>query len=280
MTNINELFKYSYLTDWIDSNNTRQCLYLLSKIYLVHMRAREVIVDHTIDSERLKSKLTATFKPMYDPPIDYEINFKQDIILAFEHYPRHSMQETFITSSHVINPKEIVDKNEIYNGIIRFIKSKTCIEIKESIVGQLKNSWRNVEKGIDYTWIIDNKDDEFTKWIINYFKKSKLDPWFLPYELDRDIAHYSIITILDLWDPKDIIPNFMSKHQFIEKLKKASVQKKHRMKLKNKKVYTFEMHTDIGRKLDRLANLLEIKKNHLLEELINNKYESISRFKK
>ncbi|HHS3327225.1 TPA: hypothetical protein ACTGGR_003678, partial [Vibrio cholerae] len=183
-----------------------------------------------------------------------------------------------ITSSHVINPKEIVDKNEIYNGIIRFIKSKTCIEIKESIVGQLKNSWRNVEKGIDYTWIIDNKDDEFTKWIINYFKKSKLDPWFLPYELDRDIAHYSIITILDLWDPKDIIPNFMSKHQFIEKLKKASVQKKHRMKLKNKKVYTFEMHTDIGRKLDRLANLLEIKKNHLLEELINNKYESISRF--
>ncbi|MCX9653292.1 hypothetical protein IG582_14905, partial [Vibrio cholerae] len=62
--------------------------------------------------------------------------------------------------------------------------------------------------------------------------------------------------------------------------KKASVQKKHRMKLKNKKVYTFEMHTDIGRKLDRLANLLEIKKNHLLEELINNKYESISRFKK
>ncbi len=133
--------------------------------------------------------------------------FKQDIILAFEHYPRHSMQETFITSSHVINPKEIVDKNEIYNGIIRFIKSKTCIEIKESIVGQLKNSWRNVEKGIDYTWIIDNKDDEFTKWIINYFKKSKLDPWFLPYELDRDIAHYSIITILDLWDPKDIIPN-------------------------------------------------------------------------
>ncbi|OWO77763.1 hypothetical protein B2J67_09510, partial [Vibrio cholerae] len=57
-------------------------------------------------------------------------------------------------------PKEIVDKNEIYNGIIRFIKSKTCIEIKESIVGQLKNSWRNVEKGIDYTWIIDNKDDE------------------------------------------------------------------------------------------------------------------------
>ncbi len=40
------------------------------------------------------------------------------------------------------------------------------------------------------------------------------------------------------------------------------------------------MHTDIGRKLDRLANLLEIKKNHLLEELINNKYESISRFKK
>ncbi|ENM5723853.1 hypothetical protein V4V59_003773, partial [Vibrio mimicus] len=93
MKNIDELFKESYLIDWIDSNNTRQCLYLLSKIYLVHMRAREMIVDYTIDLEKLNSKLTATLKPMYDPPIDYKINFKQDIILAFEHYPRHSMQE-------------------------------------------------------------------------------------------------------------------------------------------------------------------------------------------
>nr|MCD1238805.1 hypothetical protein [Vibrio cholerae] len=130
MKNIDELFKESYLIDWIDSNNTRQCLYLLSKIYLVHMRAREMIVDYTIDMEKSNSNLTATFEPMYDPPIDYEINFKQDIILAFEHYPRHSMQEAFIVSSHVTNPKKIVDKNEIYNGIIRFIKSKICIEIR------------------------------------------------------------------------------------------------------------------------------------------------------
>lgn len=52
------------------------------------------------------------------------------------------------------------------------------------------------------------------------------------------------------------------------------------MKLKNKKVYIFEMYIDIGRKLDRLVNLLEIKKNYFLEELINNKYELIFRFKK
>ncbi|EJL6590231.1 hypothetical protein NMS43_003378, partial [Vibrio cholerae] len=70
MTDIEDIFKYSYLTDWIDSNNTRQCLYLLSKIYLVHMRAREMIVDYTIDMGKSNSNLTATFEPMYDPPID------------------------------------------------------------------------------------------------------------------------------------------------------------------------------------------------------------------
>jgi hypothetical protein len=62
------------------------------------------------------------------------------------------------------------------------------------------------------------------------------------------------------------------KKLFIQSMKKAWAQKKHRDKMQGKKAYSMVMSTDIKGKLDEMAIKNELHRNELLEHIINNSY--------
>ncbi len=63
-------------------------------------------------------------------------------------------------------------------------------------------------------------------WIVEYFKKSNIELWFINNNEDIDYKYYSCLILLDLWQEDYFIPKIGSKDYFLEKNEKILVSTK------------------------------------------------------
>lgn len=194
------------------------------------------------------------------------------MVLFDDVYHKYRTGEREFNNKGMLNVGSV---SAIYNKIILlFDTTNDNIQKKKDINNLLKSLWIKRTQETDYGWI-DISNITQTEWLLDYMEKSKVYPWFLPNSINNTFKYHSCIAALDVLDPRDIPSSNQSKHQFISKMKRAWSQKKYRQKNADKKPFSFEMHESISEKIDKLSYHHNIKKNVLIEKLINSAYDEL-----
>ncbi|WP_233347116.1 CopG family transcriptional regulator [Vibrio cholerae] len=229
--------------EWIKMGNSRQCLFLFSLLF-IHYNQTSILEEITI----LSSK---SFKNVIlDKITDVDIQFKISILSHFDPKITHSfdlMHEHLLLFFMSINKKEAIVKMD-----------------------ELKKIWSAALKNNNHAWI-DKKNTAQIHWIVEYFKKSNIELWFINNNEDIDYKYYSCLILLDLWQEDYFIPEIGSKDYFLEKMKRSWSQQKYRLSVKDKKSINLRVDNEIEKKINKLCADSKLTKSQLIELLLKNK---------
>ncbi|ELA4924491.1 CopG family transcriptional regulator [Vibrio cholerae] len=223
--------------EWIKMGNSRQCLFLFSLLFIYYNQT-SILEELTI----LSSK---SFKNVIlDKITDVDIQSKISILNHFDPNIKHSF-------------------DLMHEHLLLFFMS---INKKEAIVmmDELKKKWSSALKNNNHDWI-DKKNTVQIYWIVEYFKKSNIELWFINNNEDIDYKYYSCLTLLDLWQEDYFIPEIGSKDYFLEKMKRSWSQQKYRLSVKDKKSINLRVDKETERKLNNLCSDLKLTKSQLIE---------------
>ncbi|ASG03031.1 CopG family transcriptional regulator [Vibrio anguillarum] len=226
--------------EWIKMGNSRQCLFLFSLLF-IHYNQTSILEEFTI----LSSK---SFKNVIlDKITDVDIQSKMSILNNFDPNITHSfdlMHEHLFLFFMSINKKEAIVKMD-----------------------ELKEKWSSALKNNNHDWI-DKKNTVQIHWIVEYFKKSNIELWFINNNEDIDYKYYSCLTLLDLWQEDYFIPGIGSKNYFLEKIKRSWSQQKYRLSVKDKKSINLRVDKEIEKKINKLCADSKLTKSQLIELLL------------
>ena len=154
-----------------------------------------------------------------------------------------------------------------------FDRSDKDITSKAKYLQLIELLWNNVVKSQkSKSWLSFNKlDNEDLSWVKEQIDQEELFYKVIDINSDKDITE-AITAYFDLlftFKESDCIVK-------IDKIKKSLTQKKYRKNNAHNKQYNFVMDSDIERKLKVITQKRGIKRNAILETLIENEYRNIT----
>ncbi|EMQ2878373.1 hypothetical protein V9N52_003688 [Vibrio navarrensis] len=239
--------------DWIDNGDyvTRYFLWYLLRL---------VLQDESVGQFSLQSKLDLSFE--FDTAFGMKSNdeSKPSIPSFVEKGPMVRIH-TIIFLHYLFSEKNLKD-----------VGQKGAMEaIKKSILGFKRSHFYK---------LTEEENQSRAEWTRN---KLENDGVVLPLEipLNEKCRNLSLAISLYLWGksypfPSSIlgIDSHVSKSEYVHKLNLSWNQYKHREKNKLNKVkaYSFEMEESLQKKIDHLSRSLDMKKNRLIEYLVEQEY--------
>lgn len=227
---------------WVDINDHRLCFWLW-----------KTIQGLSIDFDQLEGNYERGITPYYNGPLSYNsLNLPND---------------TFATDQRYAFILRFFDAWEIHLGE----KEKTIIE--------LQKRWQETLSVESFQWILKKDKNQISKedWFCNYManKLPQITTWTGQIPTAITLTERLIIAIgyFDLWPAS----HPAEKKLFIQNMKKAWAQKKHRDKMQGRKAYSMVMGTDIKAKLDSMAVDSHMHRNELLEEMIKYCHEQCNK---
>ncbi|EGQ8673200.1 CopG family transcriptional regulator [Vibrio cholerae] len=225
--------------EWIIKHNHRQCLYLFLSL-LIHEQETSILARIiTPEIYNNKKSLTNTSTILnrsilehFNPEIEHNFDLMHEHLLLF-----------FIS----------INKN-----------------IAIALMDTLKAEWSKALKNNNHDWI-DKENTYQINWIIEYFKKSNIEPWFINNNQDLYFKYYLCVVLIDLWQQDDFIEKIGSKDYFLEKMKRSWSQQKYRLSVKDKKSINLRVDKEIEKKINKLCTDLKLTKSQLIELLLKNK---------
>ncbi|MGT3801486.1 CopG family transcriptional regulator [Vibrio cholerae] len=219
--------------EWIRKHNHRQCLYLFLSL-LINEKESSILARFT----------TPTIYNNKTPLTDKSTSLNKSILKHFNPEIEHNFD---LMHEHLL---------------LFFISINKNIAI--ALMDTLKAEWSKALKNNNHDWI-DKENAYQINWIIEYFKKSNIEPWFINNNQDLDFKYYLCIVIIDLWQQDDFIEKIGSKDYFLEKMKRSWSQQKYRLSVKNKKSINLRVDKEIEKKLNNLCSDLKLIKSQLIE---------------
>lgn len=168
------------------------------------------------------------------------------------------------------SPYSTIEKKEIIITFIDLINLSRTDKI--TIINKIKNNWLINEELERFNWI-DSNNEKLCEWALNYTNEYAIkNNHSLPYIGNINIDNYysKFLLVFDLWEAHND-----TKKLFITSIKKALSQKKHREKQKDKKQCSFNLSEKNIIQLALLSEHQGKPKNHILESLINSKYQEL-----
>ncbi|HCH1302869.1 TPA: hypothetical protein NKR83_004111 [Vibrio parahaemolyticus] len=150
---------------------------------------------------------------------------------------------------------------------------------QQEAMNEIKNKYLDFKRSPFFKLTKEENEDR-AEWTKN---KLESDGAFLPFEIpaSNNTANLSLAISLYLWSSSSFFKasllydeKNMSKSAYIHKMNLSWNQYKHREKNKLKKVkaYSFEMEESLQKKINHLSRVLDMKKNKLIEYLIEQEY--------
>ncbi|AYC05923.1 CopG family transcriptional regulator [Vibrio cholerae] len=225
--------------EWIIKHNHRQCLYLFLSL-LIHEQETSIlariitpeIYNNKKSLTNISTILNRSILEHFNPEIEHNFDLMHEHLLLF-----------FIS----------INKN-----------------IAIALMDTLKAEWSKALKNNNHDWI-DKENTYQINWIIEYFKKSNIEPWFINNNQDLYFKYYLCVVLIDLWQQDDFIEKIGSKDYFLEKMKRSWSQQKYRLSVKDKKSINLRVDKEIEKKINKLCTDLKLTKSQLIELLLKNK---------
>ncbi|EOE3917718.1 CopG family transcriptional regulator [Vibrio cholerae] len=225
--------------EWIIKHNHRQCLYLFLSL-LIHEQETSIlariitpeIYNNKKSLTNISTILNRSILEHFNPEIEHNFDLMHEHLLLF-----------FIS----------INKN-----------------IAIALMDTLKAEWSKALKNNNHDWI-DKENTYQINWIIEYFKKSNIEPWFINNNQDLYFKYYLCVVLIDLWQQDDFIEKIGSKDYFLEKMKRSWSQQKYRLSVKDKKSINLRVDKEIEKKINKLCTNLKLTKSQLIELLLKNK---------
>ncbi len=227
------------LFDWIDTKNTRLCIYVWSYIRLLN---------------------ESSFKKILDTP-----SFNKSNILNTK---AHSLGGQYFYESMNIEllPKDNKTKKD--NIIYFFDLINIYAFQKKELLDKLKLKWmRCTEKNEVFNWT--NKNNQ--QWAWHYLFKDNPPIWFINNNQPDNYLNGVVATFDLLNDHPD------KRELLISKMKSAWSQKAYRDKNNGKKAVSIVLSEDIIKKLDLICENTDRRKNEVVTRLIREEYEQIKK---
>ncbi|HDZ9218940.1 TPA: CopG family transcriptional regulator, partial [Vibrio cholerae] len=221
--------------EWIIKHNHRQCLYLFLSL-LIHEQETSIlariitpeIYNNKKSLTNISTILNRSILEHFNPEIEHNFDLMHEHLLLF-----------FIS----------INKN-----------------IAIALMDTLKAEWSKALKNNNHDWI-DKENTYQINWIIEYFKKSNIEPWFINNNQDLYFKYYLCVVLIDLWQQDDFIEKIGSKDYFLEKMKRSWSQQKYRLSVKDKKSINLRVDKEIEKKINKLCTDLKLTKSQLIELL-------------
>ncbi len=202
--------------EWIIKHNHRQCLYLFLSL-LIHEQETSIlariitpeIYNNKKSLTNISTILNRSILEHFNPEIEHNFDLMHEHLLLF-----------FIS----------INKN-----------------IAIALMDTLKAEWSKALKNNNHDWI-DKENTYQINWIIEYFKKSNIEPWFINNNQDLYFKYYLCVVLIDLWQQDDFIEKIGSKDYFLEKMKRSWSQQKYRLSVKDKKSINLRVDKEIEKK--------------------------------
>ncbi|MCD6647829.1 CopG family transcriptional regulator [Vibrio cholerae] len=225
--------------EWIIKHNHRQCLYLFLSL-LIHEQETSIlariitpeIYNNKKSLTNISTILNRSILEHFNPEIEHNFDLMHEHLLLF-----------FIS----------INKN-----------------IAIALMDTLKAEWSKALKNNNHDWI-DKENTYQINWIIEYFKKSNIEPWFINNNQDIYFKYYLCVVLIDLWQQDDFIEKIGSKDYFLEKMKRSWSQQKYRLSVKDKKSINLRVDKEIEKEINKLCTDLKLTKSQLIELLLKNK---------
>ncbi|HGS4987283.1 CopG family transcriptional regulator [Vibrio cholerae] len=225
--------------EWIIKHNHRQCLYLFLSL-LIHEQETSIlariitpeIYNNKKSLTNISTILNRSILEHFNPEIEHNFDLMHEHLLLF-----------FIS----------INKN-----------------IAIALMDTLKAEWSKALKNNNHDWI-DKENTYQINWIIEYFKKSNIEPWFINNNQDLYFKYYLCVVLIDLWQQDDFIEKIGSKDYFLEKMKRSWSQQKYRLSVKDKKSINLRVDKEIEKKINKLCADSKLTKSQLIELLLKNK---------
>ncbi|EGR2448911.1 TPA: CopG family transcriptional regulator [Vibrio cholerae] len=225
--------------EWIIKHNHRQCLYLFLSL-LIHEQETSIlariitpeIYNNKKSLTNISTILNRSILEHFNPEIEHNFDLMHEHLLLF-----------FIS----------INKN-----------------IAIALMDTFKAEWSKALKNNNHDWI-DKENTYQINWIIEYFKKSNIEPWFINNNQDLYFKYYLCVVLIDLWQQDDFIEKIGSKDYFLEKMKRSWSQQKYRLSVKDKKSINLRVDKEIEKKINKLCTDLKLTKSQLIELLLKNK---------
>ncbi|ELM3769040.1 CopG family transcriptional regulator, partial [Vibrio cholerae] len=219
--------------EWIIKHNHRQCLYLFLSL-LIHEQETSIlariitpeIYNNKKSLTNISTILNRSILEHFNPEIEHNFDLMHEHLLLF-----------FIS----------INKN-----------------IAIALMDTLKAEWSKALKNNNHDWI-DKENTYQINWIIEYFKKSNIEPWFINNNQDLYFKYYLCVVLIDLWQQDDFIEKIGSKDYFLEKMKRSWSQQKYRLSVKDKKSINLRVDKEIEKKINKLCTDLKLTKSQLIE---------------
>ncbi|WP_180085322.1 hypothetical protein [Acinetobacter sp. YH12145] len=209
---------------------------------------------------------------LYSDLIKYIDNQKSFITNIKPYYLINKTANNSYYLSWINTNPHIQNQNYDYQTLIRnYDLFEICIVSKANIIQSSFADFKTLKStDNEISWI---KTDEKAQqaWIIKYLINKKFyNPYIFEYS---KVSYYDQILItLDITYPSRTI----QRTAFIEKMKKAWTQQKYRDAGKLKIKYHLPLTKSCKEKLKKISELMNVSENKLLENLINEKYNSIA----
>ncbi|EPN8876381.1 CopG family transcriptional regulator [Vibrio cholerae] len=225
--------------EWIIKHNHRQCLYLFLSLLIYEQETSilaRIITPEIYNNKKsltnISTILNRSILEHFNPEIEHNFDLMHEHLLLF-----------FIS----------INKN-----------------IAIALMDTLKAEWSKALKNNNHDWI-DKENTYQINWIIEYFKKSNIEPWFINNNQDLYFKYYLCVVLIDLWQQDDFIEKIGSKDYFLEKMKRSWSQQKYRLSVKDKKSINLRVDKEIEKKINKLCTDLKLTKSQLIELLLKNK---------
>ncbi|BBR38440.1 hypothetical protein WP3W19E03_09650 [Aeromonas veronii] len=229
------------LFDWIDTKNSRLCIYAWSYIRLLKESSlKQILANHTPSPSR--SDIFKTQASSLGGQYFYEIANIESL------------------------PKDNKTRKE---NIIEFFDLIDCKTLqKKELLEQLKLKWmRCTEKNEVLNWT--NKNNQ--QWAWHYLFKDNPPIWFINNNQPDNYLNGVVATFDLLNDDPD------KRELLISKMKSAWSQKAYRDKNNGKKAVSIVLSEDIIKKLDFICENTDRRKNEVVTRLIREEYEQIKK---
>ncbi|MDV7460587.1 hypothetical protein R4473_06070 [Acinetobacter baumannii] len=272
LTIINRLIDLERL-NWINKENHQQINFILSKIKPQHLTLLKKYYNPeyliTIPHDEKYKKAFFYFTPPNYPTFKTKKNQDEKI----------KINNIFPVSNMVFpatTPRLIPEKrsNNEFENLIYYIDLLILnIESKISFMEEIRYEWEFhiTQHNINYDWI-DPSDYDQIDWSIKYLeKKEKYHPNFLINKQNTS-KYYELLILLDNIQPFKVNYDHLKAIKFYETMKKSWGQQKYRSSGKLRKPYHLPLTKTAQTQLKKLAELKNIKKENIIEELIAQEY--------
>ena len=158
-----------------------------------------------------------------------------------------------------------------YESIIRFFDTLgASVNDIELYFSFLKEALNNINS-YSFTWL-DEKDEEQCQWAWDYIKKSDNGIYnrYIQTPIGENERYLFVIASFDYW-----YAHADTKLRFLDKMRNAWMQKKHRSKQvkENRKPLNTNLDEEVKKRLNLLAKLQNKTISETLEDMINQAYE-------